>query len=146
MSSDTNKALVLASIEEAWNTGHLAIFDLLFDPDLVDHSVRSSLPATREGTKQLVTRYRSAFPDLHLTIEDQIAKGDKVVTRWTTRGTHSGKLMGIAPTGNPVIVTGIRVDRIVGGRIVETWAEIDQLGMLQQLGVVSGPGAGASNG
>ena len=98
MSSDTNKALVLASIEEAWNTGHLAIFDLLFDPDLVDHSVRSSLPATREGTKQLVTRYRSAFPDLHLTIEDQIAEGYKVV------------------------------------------------GMLQQLGVVSGPGAGASNG
>ncbi len=68
------------------------------------------------------------------------------MTRWTARGTHSGNLMGIAPTGNPVIVTGIRVDRIVGGRIVETWAEIDQLGILQQLRVVSGPGAGASNG
>jgi predicted ester cyclase len=135
MSIDTNKAVVIASIDEGWNMRRLPILDQLLDPDLVDHSVPSDLPATREGTKTLATRYWRAFPDLRLTIEDQIAEGDKVMSRWTARGTHTGTLMRLLPTGKPVIVTGIRVDRISGDRIVETWAEIDQYGLLRQIGV-----------
>jgi predicted ester cyclase len=130
---DRNKALVLASIDEGWNRHQLAIFDELFDPDLVDHSLPWDLPATREGMKQHAARYWTAFPDLHLTIEDQIAEGDRVVTRWTARGTHTGWLMHVPPTGKPVTMTGIRVDRVLSGRIVETWAEFDQLGVLEQL-------------
>lgn len=80
--------------------------------------------------------YRSAYPDTHFTVEDQIAEGDKVVTRWTGRGTHQGELMGVAPTGNEVTVRGIEIDRIVGGRIEETWVNYDTSGMMQQLGVV----------
>ena len=137
MSNDTNKALVLASIDEGWNTQRLSIFDELFAPDLVDHSVPRDLPATRDGTKTHAARYWSAFPDLRITIDDQIAEADKVVTRWTAHGTHTGRLMGVPPTGKSVIVTGIRVDRVFGGRIVESWAEFDQLGMLLQLGVAS---------
>jgi len=136
MSTETNKTLILACIDEGWNTRHLGIFDQLFDPDLVDHSVPSGLPATREGTKRLAARFWTAFPDLHFTIEDQIAEADKVTTRWTARGTHTGPLIGVPPTGRHVIVSGIRIDRILHERILESWAEIDQLGMLRQLGAV----------
>jgi predicted ester cyclase len=134
-----HKALVLAIIDEGWNSQQLAILDEVFDPDLVDHSVPRDLPTTRGGTKTLAARSWSAFPDLRLTIEDQIAEGDKVMTRWTARGTHTGTLMGLPPTGKRVIITGIRIDRVVGGRIVETWAEFDQLGMLDQLGLAPAP-------
>jgi predicted ester cyclase len=84
--------------------------------------------------------YRTAFPNIHVTIEDQIAEGDKVVTRWTGHGTHQGELMGIPPTNKAVTVTGIAIDRIVAGKIVEHWENFDQLGMLVQLGVVPPPG------
>ena len=84
--------------------------------------------------------YRSAFPDMQLTIEDQIAEGDKVVTRWTARGTHQGELMGIPPTGKQATVTGITVGRVANGKFVESWSNFDALGMMQQLGVVPVPG------
>ena len=80
--------------------------------------------------------YRGALPDLLMTVEDLIAEGDKVVTRWTARGTHQGELMGIPPSGNRVEVTGISVDRIEGGKFVEGWANYDALGMMQQIGAV----------
>jgi predicted ester cyclase len=84
--------------------------------------------------------YLTAFPDLHLTIEDLIAEGDKVVDRQTARGTHQGTFMGIPPTGKQITVTAMNISRIVGGKIVEHWVELDTLGMLQQLGVVPMPG------
>jgi steroid delta-isomerase-like uncharacterized protein len=84
--------------------------------------------------------YRNAFPEIQMTVEDLIAEGDKVVTRWTARGTHQGELMGIPPSGNPVEVTGITIDRIEGGKVVETWANYDALGMMQQVGAVPEPG------
>ena len=96
--------------------------------------------AELEQYKQLVTMYFSAFPDLHLTIEDQIAEGDKVVTRWTARGTHQGPFMGIPPTGKRAVVTGIAIDRFANGKFVENWNNGDDLGLLQQLGVVPVPG------
>jgi steroid delta-isomerase-like uncharacterized protein len=83
----------------------------------------------------------SAFPDLKLMVEDQIAEGDKVVTRWSATGTHQGELLGIPPTGKQTTATGITIDRIQGGKIVETWTHWDNLGLLQQLGVVPQMGA-----
>jgi predicted ester cyclase len=136
MSCDANKAVVLASIEEGWNARRLVIFDELFASNLVDHSLPPDLPPTREGTRQLAVLYRRAFPDLRLTIEDQIAESDKVATRWTARGTHIGDLMGIAPTGKQVVVSGISVNRLLGGKIVETWSAIDQPWILQHVGLV----------
>jgi len=139
MSCDANKAVVLASIEEGWNARRLVIFEELFASSVVDHSLPPDLPQTREGTRQLAVLYWRAFPDLCLTIEDQIGEGDKVATRWTARGTHTGELMGIAPTGKHVVVSGISVNRLLGGKIVETWLAIDQRRMLQHLGVVDHP-------
>jgi steroid delta-isomerase-like uncharacterized protein len=80
--------------------------------------------------------YRNAFPDVQLSIEDQVAEGDKVVTRWIGRGTHQGELMGVAPTGNQVRVDGMTISRIEDGKIIEEWEIYDALGMMQQLGAI----------
>jgi steroid delta-isomerase-like uncharacterized protein len=88
--------------------------------------------------------YRAAFPDLKITVEDQIAEGDKVVTRWTAEGTHDGDLPGLPASGRSSTVTGIGIDRIEGGKIVEAWGNWDTLGMLQQLGAIPAPAAAAS--
>ena len=82
---------------------------------------------------------RSAFPDLRVTLEDDIAEGNKVVSRWRAQGTHQGELMGIAPTGNQMAITGITIDRIEEGKIVEEWENWDALGMMQQIGAVPSP-------
>jgi len=81
-----------------------------------------------------------AFPDVRLTIEDMVAEGDKVAVRWAWSGTHRGEYMGIAPTGKEVTYTGITIHRITGGKIVESWDEVDNLGLMQQLGVAPPPG------
>jgi predicted ester cyclase len=91
--------------------------------------------------KQLVVgTFRGAFPDLKGTPEDQIAEGDKVVMRWTARGTHQGELQGIPPTGRRVTVTGIVISRAAEGKLVESWEVYDALGMMRQLGLVVIPG------
>jgi predicted ester cyclase len=84
--------------------------------------------------------YRGAFPDGRTTVEAVIAEGDKVVHRWTFRGTHRGELMGIPLTDNQVTITGTTLDRVSGGKMEEEWNNFDQLGMLQQLGVAPAPG------
>jgi steroid delta-isomerase-like uncharacterized protein len=137
-----HKAVVRRFIGQAFNAGDLAIIDELMTSDYVLHGV----PEVRgpEGMKHFVTMYRRAFPDYACSVEDQIAEGDKVVTRWTARGTQQGELMGIPPTGKQVILPGVVVDRIVNGRLVETWLQVDVLGMLQQLGVVDAPAGAAA--
>jgi predicted ester cyclase len=84
----------------------------------------------------MVRAYRNGFPDYHCVIDDQIAEADQVVTRWTFRGTQSGPLMGIPPTGRQVTVTGVAVDRVDGGKLIESWLEMDAQRMLQDLGVM----------
>src|SRR5947208_8280663 len=96
-STDANKALVVASIEDGWNTRRVSVFDEIFAADLVDHSLPAWLPPNLEGRKMLIALYWSAFPDLRLTVEDQIAEDDKVVTRWTARGINRGELTGVPP-------------------------------------------------
>ena len=92
-----------------------------------------------EGLKQFVSMIRSALPDLRITLEDDIAEGNKVVSRWGAQGTHQGELMGIAPTGNHVAITGITIHRIENGKIVEEWENWDALGLMQQIGAVASP-------
>ena len=96
--SEQNKTLVRRVVEEVYNQGNLAVADELAASDLVVHQTSQEIRG-REGAKQYVAALRAAFPDLHMTIEDQIAEGDRVVTRWTARGTHTGEFHGIPPTG-----------------------------------------------
>ena len=135
--SEESKILVLRWFEELFNEGNLTVADEIISPDHIDHDpTLPDLPLGPEGQKQLVSFYCSAFPNAHITVEDQIAEGDKVVTRWTARGTHDGELMGFAPTGNQVTITGMAIWRISNGRIEETWTNYDALGMMQQIGAI----------
>lgn len=140
MSAEENKALVRRFYEEVFNQKKTAAIGELFDPNMVDHALPPGLPSGIEGAKQVWRMYLAAFPDLHFTVEDIIAEGDKVVARLTAQGTQQGALMGIPPTGLHVSIRGIDILRIAGGKIVEIWANFDMLDMLQQLGVVPAPG------
>jgi steroid delta-isomerase-like uncharacterized protein len=135
--SDANKSVAGRIIEEIFNQGRVEVIDEIVTAGYVSHDPALPEPATGpEGLKQVVTGYRGAFPDLTVTIDDQIAEGDRVVTRWTARGTHEGDLWGIAATGKQGTVTGITIDRVESGKIVESWTNWDTLGLMQQIGVV----------
>ena len=143
MLSETNKTVSRRFFEEAFGKGNLNVLDEIIAPDHVNNGPGAlpELPTGPDGAKKLVTVYRNAFPDIRFTIEDQIAEGDQVVTRWTADGTHQGELIGIPPTNKTSTVTGIAVDRIVNGKIAETWGIFDQFGMMQQLDIISMPEA-----
>lgn len=127
-------------LEEAWSKGNLAVIDEVYADSYVLHDPVAPGVRGAEGVKGFVTTYRTSFPDLRSTIEDQVVEGDKVVWRWTARGTHKGEMMGMPPTGKPVTITGITISRFAGGKVVEEWNHWDTLGMMQQLGLVSAPG------
>ena len=131
---EENKAVVRRIIEEVWNKGNLEILNELFDSNYVVHSTRGDTIGT-DGLKQAITMFRSAFPDLHCTIEDMIAQGDKVASRITSMGTFKGELMGIAPTGKQVALTEALFHNFKDGKAVEAWNYSDQLTMFQQLGI-----------
>lgn len=139
MQVETNTTVASRWYEEVFNAGNIELIDELFAPNFVDHDPSNPLPGL-EGVRQLVSMYRSAFPDLHITVEDEITEGDKIVTRFTGRGTHKGSLMGIPPTGKRVTLTAIDILRFENGRIVEHWGNQDILGMMQQIGVIPAPG------
>jgi len=142
MSTEANKAIIRRLFKEAFGQGNLAVLDEIIAPNQVNGGPGAlpELPSGPEGTKMLITAYRNAFPDLHFTIDEQIAEGNTVVTRWTAHGTHNGELAGLPPTGKPATVVGLGVDRVENGKIVESWGLFDQFGMLQQLGVIPAPG------
>jgi steroid delta-isomerase-like uncharacterized protein len=141
MSEADNKTIAERFNEDVWGRGDEAALEELLAPDFVDHDALPEQSPDREGHRQILAAFRSAFPDLHVTTEDVVAEGEKVVSRWTARGTHQGELMGIAPTGNGVTIKeGIDVLRISGGRIVERWAQSNDLELMQQLGAVPAPG------
>jgi steroid delta-isomerase-like uncharacterized protein len=141
MSTEQNKALVRRYWEEVWNKGNLALLDELIATDFDGHPLPGEPDFGRgpAGQKQLVGMYRTAFPDLRMTIEDLTAEGDRVVVRWTARGTQTGEMMGIPATGKPTTVTGMFLNRLAAGTIAEGWGNFDALGMLQQLGVIPTP-------
>jgi len=136
MSSEQNKKIVRRLIEEPWK-GELQVVDELIDPKYIGHD--PSLPEPLhgpEGVKEFISSYRDAYPDSRLAVDQQIAEGDSVATRWTARGKHDGDLMGIAPTGKQVTVSGITFSRLANGKVVEEYTNWDTMGMMQQLGVV----------
>jgi steroid delta-isomerase-like uncharacterized protein len=137
MTPEQHKALVRRYIETVWNQGDPSVIDELVAQDYIQHA--KGVPPGRAGVQQFFTALRAAFPDIHNTIEDMLAEGDKVVWRSTIRGTHTGPFRGIPPTGKQVTITAINILRIVDGQFVENWGEQDNLGLMQQLGVIPSP-------
>lgn len=136
--SAENEALVRRYVEEVYDQRRLEVIEEIFAPDFILHD--PDLPGGArgpEGIKRVVETFVGGFPDLQVTLDDELSSGDKVVTRWTSRGTHQGELMGIAPTGNRVEVTAVGIWRVADGKIAEAWLVFDALGMMQQLGVAS---------
>lgn len=138
MSTEENKALARRAYD-AVNQGNWAAVYELFSPDFVLHNASMTIQGL-EAYKQFVSMYLTAFPDAQSTIEDMIAEGDRVVTRQMFRGTHTGDLMGIPPTGKPVSGTGIVITRVANGKAVEQWSNYDDLGLLHQFGVIPSMG------
>src|SRR5438445_5758533 len=135
--SETNKTVVRRLFEEVWNKGNLPVADELFASTYAHHDPSTpDVGRGPESEKKRVTLYRNAFPDVRLTIEDIIAEGETVMTRWSCRGTHKGDLSGIAPTGKQFTISGITVGRLTNGKIAEAFVSWDALGLMQQLGVV----------
>jgi len=140
--SEENKALARRSwkvvTEGSLDTLEDALAEVYAD-DFILHEPDEDIVGI-EGLTQFVSTIRSV-PDLRITLEDDMAEGDKAVTRWIGQGTHQGELMGIAPTGNQVTITGITIHRIEDDKIVEEWENWDALGLMQQIGAVTRPSA-----
>ena len=135
--SEQNKAIVRRLFEELWNKGNLSVADQLFSPNYAHHDPSTpDFGRGPESERKRATLYRTAFPDLHLTIEDIIAEDETVMARWSCRGTHKGDLSGIAPTGKQVTISGVSIARFSGSKMAEGWINWDALGLMQQLGVV----------
>jgi steroid delta-isomerase-like uncharacterized protein len=132
-------------LEESFNNGNFAVADELVAPDAVDHDPATppQMRALRgpELLKRMAGMYRTAFPDVRITVDDVITADDKVVMRWHSEGTHRGELAGLAPTGTRASVTGISIDRWKDGKIVETWTEWDNLGLARQIGAAPPEGS-----
>jgi steroid delta-isomerase-like uncharacterized protein len=131
------KAIYRRFLEEIFIKGRLEKLDEFLVPDYVNHDARPGAPTGPEGVRQIVTEFRSAFPDLSMTVEEQVAERDLVCSRVTTRGTHRGPLFGAPATGCAVTMTGITMVRIVDGRIAESWVKNDTASLLKQIGVVT---------
>jgi steroid delta-isomerase-like uncharacterized protein len=132
-------------LEQSFNEGKFELVDRLVASDAVNHD--PATPAQMRGVrgpevvKRMATMYRAAFPDLRITVDDVIAADDKVVLRWHSEGTHRGELAGLAPTGAHGSVTGMTIDRWKDGKVVEAWAEWDNLGLARQLGAAPPEGS-----
>lgn len=134
MSTEENKALVRRLYAEVMGKGNMVTADELLSAHYVEHL---SVPTPgREGLKQLVMMVLSAFPDIHPTVEDAVAEGDRVAVRIVARGTHKNAFMGVPPSGRAVEWKEMHIYRVDGGKIVEHWGEIDQLDLLQQIGAI----------
>jgi steroid delta-isomerase-like uncharacterized protein len=135
--SEQNKTLARRWFEDLFSRGNLDAANEILSAEFVDHLTHEDERGLEE-LKHYVSIYRSAFPDIQDTVEDIVAEGDKVVVRWTSSGTHQGEFMGVAPTGRHVTFTGMRLFRIADNKIVESWVNIDERGLQEQLGAVSG--------
>ncbi len=156
MSTEDNKAIVRRFLEEAWNKGNVAAVDELLAPNIILHfdspsdvPVSAEMQLSLEDIKQAVSEFRSTFPDLHYTIDLQVAEGDLVVSRVTAHGTHTGEYRGLvykgmSPTGKQVTWTQTQIFRLAAGKIVELWSNEDDLGRLQQVGALPMPGQAGS--
>ena len=136
MSTEQNKQLFRQLVEEIFNRGNMGAADNFMAPNFIEREeLPPGIPRDREGVKQMTLMFRSAFPDFKVTIDDLIAEGDKVVSRTTWSGTQKGEFMGIPPTGKQISIGVIDILRVVDGKFVEHWGQMDSAGMMQQLGV-----------
>ena len=139
MPVEENRSIVRRFVDEAQSRGNIEVVDEYLSADFIDHSALPGFPPTREGVKQLFSAFRAAFPDFRAVIHDQVAEGDKVVTRKAFHGTPQGEFLGIPPTGRQVTIEVIDILRVTDGKIREHWNVVDQLGLMRQLGVVALP-------
>lgn len=136
MSAEQNKHSVQRAFDGLFSRGELALADELVSADFLNHEAPSGAPRGPAGLRQLVTLLRTAFPDIHYEVQELLADDDLVAARTILRGTHLGPFMGIPPTGQPVVQEQIHILRFAGGKIIEHRAVRDDVGMLQQLGVI----------
>ena len=135
--SEQNTTLARRWFEDLFSRGNLDTANEILSAEFVDHLTHEDERGLEE-LKHYVGIYRNAFPDIQDIVEDIVAEGDKVVVRWLSSGTHQGEFMGVAPTGRHVTFTGMRLFRIADNKIVESWVNIDERGLQEQLGAVSG--------
>jgi len=142
MTPEENNALAVKFFDAVWNKGDFSVLDTLISPDADDHSTVGGKPKTEKGSasfRAIVSMFRNAMPDIHLKIDDEVYAGDKVVHRWTLTGTDTGGVFGMPPSHKQLTFSGITTVRMKDGKIVERWANVDELGLLQQLGVAPPP-------
>jgi steroid delta-isomerase-like uncharacterized protein len=141
MSTKDLKTLMRRFVEE-WNKGKAAAMKIIDEECATNIVYNSSSREDIHGLKdykQFMGEFYDAFPDQHITLEDIVAEGDKVVTRYSLTGTHKGKFVGIPATNKKVTMSVIEIDRVAGGKVIEEWVRYDTLGFMQQLGVVPKP-------
>lgn len=137
MSIEKNRELAKRFVERVWNKGDLDVLDEIVTPNFVHHDPSvQEFGSGADGFKRFIKVQRKAFPDMQISLEDQIVTEDAVVDRWTGRGTHEAEFMGLEPTGREVVASGITIHRIADGKIAESWNNYDTLGMLRQLGAL----------
>lgn len=133
------KTIVRQILEEPWK-GNLDVIDQYVAPGYIGHDPSEPSPIRGpDGVKAFIQKYQDSFASARITVDHQIAEGDTVATRWTGRGTHTGELSGIAPTGKDVTVTGITISRLENGKLIEDYTNWDSLGMLAQIGAIPIP-------
>jgi steroid delta-isomerase-like uncharacterized protein len=138
--SEKNKAAMRRIYQEVWNQGNFEVLDEIVSPDYVGHlPTPPGAPSGREGLRWLIQMYRAAFPDIYVQVDDQISEDDKVLTQITIQGTHQGQFMNVPPTNKNIRVTAMVVTRFKNNQNVEGWAELDRLGLMQQLDVIPAP-------
>jgi steroid delta-isomerase-like uncharacterized protein len=140
--SEQNKAIVRRHIEQIWNKGQLDLFEEFIAQDVVPHT--GSGISDAKSMKQGLAMARSAFPDIHIALDGELAVEDKVVQRFTISGTHQGDYLGVPATGKRAVWSGITIYRLAGGKIAEFWTQVDTFSLMQQLGVIPAPGGGQS--
>jgi predicted ester cyclase len=136
MATNQTQSPIRRVFDEVFNHGNLTVVDELLSPDHLAHNSFGGVPNGPQGLKWLIAMFRTAFPDLHCTIEDEISVGDQFAAHLTMRGTHKGSFLGNPPTGRPIVVQGIIFARVEECMIVEYWMQIDQFGLLQQMGII----------
>jgi steroid delta-isomerase-like uncharacterized protein len=135
-----NKQLVEEFITALFTNGDLTAIDRYLDPDCINHDPPlPGAPVGPEGLRQVAALFRQAFPDWRSDVQHMIAEGDLVVEHFIAHGTHRGSVMGETPTGHDVVLRGVNIFRITDGKIVERWGRLDDLGLLQQLGLAHWP-------
>ena len=133
---EANKAIVRDIVDRAWNGADKAAIDALYDPAFVFYVEGGGVMRGPESIKEWVDVIHGAFPDIHYTVDAQYAEGEKVATRYSATGTHTGPFRGIPPSNKPISLTGHMIMRLSGGKVAEGWGYWDTLGLLQELGIL----------